>query len=565
MDYALHVGVLLCHYVILASAFNLLLGLAGLFVLSLAAFSACGAYVSAILATQYGVPFPLTTLASIATAAVVGALTALPALRVGGHYLVIVTLALQVIVIDILLNGKPLTGGTDGISGIPPAALFGLELRGPAAFLPLSVVAAILCFWVARRIAASPAGRALRAMRENESAALSVGKDTVAMKLTVFATAAALAAFGGSLYAHYFAYISPHSFLVDETIYVLAMVVLGGIGNPWGALAGAALLVALPEALKFLDLPLTWADMIRNILYGMLLIVILRVRPEGLLPEARWLRGLARHAAPSSAAAQVVVGGNAHRPARGTLVGEGLVKRFGGVVAVDGVTLHLSPGQVTGLIGPNGAGKTTMFNLLTGFLKPTAGHVRYQDQVLDGLRPHQIVGAGVARSFQDLRLFRRMTVLENVMVALPGQIGEHLWAVFLRSGTVARDEARNAATARAILEQVGLGHKILESAEDLSYAEEKLLVVARLLATGADALLLDEPLAGLDAATLQRVMPSIRELAAGGRIVCIIEHNLDVIRGLCDTAAYLDEGRILAVDTPERLIADPELARRYFQ
>ena len=556
MDYLVHILVMVALFAILATSFNLLIGYAGLFALSHAAFFGIGAYATAIVATKFGLPFPLPMLIGFAVTAVAGILIALPALRISGDYLVIVSLALQVIVIAIMLNWTALTGGTDGIRGIPRVELFGVSLDTAPKFLPLALAAAALCYWVSWRVGASPFGRALKAMRENEAAAQAVGKNIVAMKLAVFGVAAALASVAGSLYAQYVTFISADTFTLELTIYVLAMVILGGTGNLAGSLVGAAILVVLPELLKFLDLPPDIADKLRQMFYGAILIAMLRLRPQGLLPES----ASAHHYRAPPERPQV------DRPvAAAALQGRGLEKRFGGIVAVSKLDLDIAPGRITGLIGPNGAGKTTAFNLLTGFLEADAGEVAYRGRSLRGLKPHRIVRLGIARSFQDLKLFTRLTVLENVLVALPRQRGDHLAHVYLAPWAVAREERANLGRAMAILEFVGLQGRAAELATDLSYAEEKLLAVARLLATDAEVLLFDEPLSGLAPSTLREIQPIFRRLAASGRTLAIIEHNLDVIRELCDVAIFLDEGRKLAEDTPERLMQDPVLAGRYFK
>ncbi len=558
MDYLYHVLVMMCLYVVLATSFNILIGLAGLFALAHATFYAIGAYTTAILTLRFGLPFPIPLLIGAALAGVIGCASAVPAMRVGGHYLVVITLALQIIVIDALRNLQDLTGGPDGLNGIPGIVLFGWPLSTPLRFLGLAAAVAALCLLIAWRTERSPFGRALRALRENELAAAAVGKDVVGMKLKAFALSAGLAAVAGSLLAQYIGFVGPQSFTVDETIFILGMVILGGTGNTLGAALGAVVLVALPEVLKFVALPPATADMMRNVLYGLILILVLRIRPRGLLPEQHG----APRAAPGSAETATP------RPkdtVPAILRAVGLQKRFGGIRAVNGVDIELHPGTITGLIGPNGAGKTTAFNLLTGFLQPDEGHVTYRGREITGLRPHAIVSAGVARSFQDLRLFRGMSVLENVLVAMPDQTGDRLFANFLRPWKVAAEERRNAARARALLAHVGLNANPLGSTDNLSYAEEKLLVIARLLATDSRVLLLDEPLSGLDPVTLNEILPIIRQLAASGHTICVVEHNLDVIRGLCDTACYLDNGKVLATGEPDVLMQDPHLVQSYLR
>ena len=246
------------------------------------------------------------------------------------------------------------------------------------------------------------------------------------------------------------------------------------------------------------------------------------------------------------------------------LAASAIAAGYGKKEIVRGVDLAVAEREVLLMLGHNGAGKTTAFNLLTGFLRPDEGSVRLNGTPLMGLRPHEVARLGMARSFQDLKLFAHMSVLDNVMVALPRQKGDNLLQVYFAPWAVAREERENRERALAVLDFVGLADKAGETAETLSYAEEKLLVIARLVATGAQVLLFDEPLSGLAPNTLDAIFPIIRRLADSGKTICIIEHNLDVIRGLCDSAVFLDEGRKLAEDAPDRLIADPALAARYF-
>ncbi|MBM3554756.1 MAG: ATP-binding cassette domain-containing protein, partial [Alphaproteobacteria bacterium] len=490
MDYLFHIVTMVALFSILATSFNLLVGFAGLFALSHAAFYAIGAYTTAILSTSHGIAFPWPIAAGVILTALVGAAIAIPALRIAGDYLVIVSLALQVIVLAIIVNAKELTGGPMGIIGIPRIEIAGLRLDTPARFTPFAASVAAVAFWIAWRIGASPFGRALKAMRENEIAAEAVGKNVVAMKVLVFAVSAALAALAGGLLAHYLTIVGVESFTIETTIYVLAMIILGGTGNLRGSLLGAAILVVLPEALKFIHLPPDIADKLRQVMYGLILIIILRLRPGGILPET----GTAGHhvttALAAAASTASVLPPLATRRGRGdvTLAGRGLAKNFGGIFAVNNVDIELQAGRITGIIGPNGAGKTTAFNLLTGFLPPTGGTVALAGKSLDGLPSHDIVRAGAARSFQDLKLFTKMTVLDNVLVSLPDQSGDRLRGVFFAPWRVRQEEATNIARALAVLDFVGLKDKAEESADNLSYAEEKLLSVARLLATGAEVL-----------------------------------------------------------------------------
>jgi ABC-type branched-subunit amino acid transport system permease subunit/ABC-type branched-subunit amino acid transport system ATPase component len=562
MNLVLHVGVMICIYAILATSFNLLIGFSGLFAFGHATFYAVGAYTTAILALRLHLPFPLPTIAAVLITGVIGLAVALPSLRISGIYLIITTLALQVIAIDIITNWTSLTGGPSGISGIPALSIGGHSFSGPAQFLPVAILAALLCFVIARHIGNSPFGRALRAMRENESAAASVGKNIFYLKVSVFGVAAALASVAGSLFAYYISYVGADSFQVSETVLILSMVVVGGTGNLLGSVLGAALLVLLPQILAFADLPSVVASQLRLLIYGGVLILFLVFRPEGLLREPR--RSSRRRAAALHPTSPAPVAAAA-APVGTLLEAVSLQKRFGGIVAIRSLDIALAAGRITGLVGPNGAGKTTAFNLLTGFLRPNGGSISYKGRPLADLKPHERVRVGIARSFQDLRLFTGMSVLENVLVALPGQRGDGLGALFLHPLAVRREDEANAQAAADILDFVGLGDRAMDLADDLSYAEEKLLIVARLLATEAEVLLFDEPLSGLDGAAMGRIIDLLRRLAASGKAICIIEHNLDVIRNACDHLVYLDEGRALAEGDPHELMRDPELVQRYFR
>jgi ABC-type branched-subunit amino acid transport system ATPase component/ABC-type branched-subunit amino acid transport system permease subunit len=539
------------------------MGFAGLFAFGHAVFYALGAYTTAITAIRFGLPFPLPLIAAVVVTGLVGLAVALPSLRVSGIYLIITTLALQVITIDALINLTSLTGGPTGISAIPPVIVFGVRFSGAQHFLPIAVVTASVCFLVARQVGQSPFGRALRAMRENESAAASVGKNIFYMKVSTFGLSAALASIAGCLFAYYLSYVGPDSFQLSETVLILSMVVVGGTGNLTGSVLGAAILVALPQALAFLSLPEGNASQIRLMIYGCILILFLVFRPEGLLPEPRRTGRKERYAGglPEPLPAAGAIAGSSGA----VLEGFQLKKTFGGITAISSLDISLANGRITGLVGPNGAGKTTAFNLLTGFLSPDQGEIRYKGVKLQARQPHELVRAGIARSFQDLRLFIKMTVLENVLVALPRQHGDNLLQLFLRPLFVRTEDAANTRKALAILEFIGLKDRAYELAEDLSYAEEKLLVVARLIATEADVLLFDEPLSGLDTSAMQKIIGLLRQLAQRNKTICIIEHNLEAIRSACDELIYLDEGRAMARGEPDALMKDPDLVQRYFR
>jgi len=576
VDYFIHVAILIALYSILSTSYNLLIGYTGLFSIAHAAFYGIGAYTSALLALHWGVSFPLALLAAILLTALVGGAIGVPALRVRGDYLVIASFGFQMIVFGVMLNWLTLTRGEGGLAGIPRPELFGIKIFTPAAYLPLALATAGLCFLVTWWIARSPFGRVLKAIREDEVATQSVGKDVVYFKIGVFALAGGLAAVAGSFYAHYVTFVNPLSFTLEESIFIMAVVLVGGAGNLWGSLVGTVALVVAPEALRFLKIPDAIAAPFRQILYGLLLVLFVRFRPQGLIgehsaPPRRVEAEGSQRKAVGSPASELGLrwkpGGaraSGHGREEALLSLRGVSKSFGGIRALDNLSLTLLEGRITGLIGPNGAGKTTAFNLITGFVEPEAGSILYQGRDLRGLKPHEIARLGIVRSFQDLRLFPRMSVLDNVLVALPEQRGEQLLFAFLAAPQVLRAERDGIRRAYELLAFVGLADRTGELAADLSYAEQKLLALARLLATQADLLLLDEPASGLDPTSLQVIIALIRRLLDHGKTICVIEHNRDVIKGLADHVVFLDEGRAIASGTAGEIMADPGLADIYF-
>lgn len=285
MDYIFYILVLVNIYAILAVSLNLLVGLTGLISIAHAAFMAIGAYSTALLVTGLKMNFFLTVAVGMCVAAGISALLALPSLRVKGDHYIIASFGFQVIIISILLNWPSLTRGPFGIMGIPRPSLFGFTFSSYQTFFLLSGAFLAVCALVAWRIAASPFGVVLRAIREDEVAAQALGKDVTRFKVLIFVLGCSLAAIAGSLYAGVASFIDPFSFDISESIFILAIVIIGGKGNVPGSILGAAVLIALPELLKFLAVPSGIADPLRRMLYGVLLILFMRFMPSGLLPE----------------------------------------------------------------------------------------------------------------------------------------------------------------------------------------------------------------------------------------------------------------------------------------
>ena len=382
------------------------LGYTGQISLAQAAFYGIGAYAVALGTTRWGVNWWLALVLGLAAAArrrVLGTAT----LKLGGHYLAMVTICFQIIYTLITTNWIAVTGGPDGISNIkrPP---FVIPLNSAQRYAWFALTALFLVAGLVWWLRDTALGRAMRAIRENELAAEALGVNTRRVKVIAFTLSAVIGALGGAIYASGYLYISPDSFNFDHAVSFLAMVLVGGTESSLGAILGAGLLTFLPEWLRDLK-------KIYLVIYGCAIILVIVFMPEGLWGYVKLLGRRFEDRVLPAAGRSLQVGS---RGARGEeiLRVENLVKHFGGLKAVDGVDLVVRRGEIHALIGPNGSGKTTYINLLSGLYVPTSGRIHFLGQDVAGLRPSRIACSGMARSFQNLRLFRELTVWENVLV-----------------------------------------------------------------------------------------------------------------------------------------------------
>jgi branched-chain amino acid transport system permease protein len=573
MDYIVNILVFILIYAVLVQSLNLIMGYVGVISMGHAVFSAIGAYTAALISLHLGYHFLIGTAAGFLLAAVVGALLAIPSLRVRDEYLIVFTVGFQMVAYEFMLTARGITEGQGGIPNIPVPRLFGFEFNTPLRFFPLAFGAAVVCFSIVWRLVHSPFGRVLKAIREDESACRALGKNTLKFKVLVFALSGGIAAIAGSSLAYFITFVSPVSFSIEISIFIIVMVILGGEANFWGPLVGAAILVGLPEVLRFVPGAAGIVDVLREIFYGLILMFMMIFRPQGILPE--YAARAKEYPIPADAPADGNGGGvgdkgNLSLPEAKTvrtpiLEIKGLSKSFGGLQAVKEASLTLSSGKVTGLIGPNGCGKTTIFNLITGFLGADSGKVYIHGKEVTGRASYKLMNDGLVRSWQDIRAFKDMTVLDNVLVARPKQSGERILSLFFSPWQVAREERGNYGKALGYLKMVGLIDKAGHLAGNLSTAEQKLVALARLMATECPVLLLDEPTAALDLESVQRIIKLIKNIAKQGRkTILLIEHNLDVVRGLVEEAYFMSEGMILAYGEPASLMADPRLAEVYF-
>ncbi len=510
---------------------NILLGLAGEVSLGQAGFLALGAYGVGILTTRLGLNFwealPLTVLLVV----VISALLSIPALRVTGPYLAMVTIAFGFIVESVSIEWQGLTGGASGITGIP--APFG---TGGTALLACGFCALALAAF--HRFARSPLGLQMQAGASAPAAARSIGIGLLPVRTAAFVLAAALAGLAGGLQAALTGFIAPSSFPFSQSILLLLVVVVGGAGHTLGPLVGAAVVVLLPELLAGL------AEY-RLLVFGAGLLVILWAAPGGITGAiARLTRPLSGPSPrPDIALAQTYIARSG-----GGLTAQSVSVAFGGVVAASGIDLNARPGRVTSLIGPNGAGKTTLLNLVSGFQRLDSGTVQVGGRDVTGQPAHRLARVGLARTFQTAQPFGTLSVLDNVRLGL------------LHGAWRGRAPAE---LARALLAFVGYTGPEARLAATLPHVDRRLVEIARALATAPSVLLLDEPAAGLDDADTAKLGRVFQSLARAGLAVVLVEHDMGLVMSVSDEIVVLDAGRRIAAGTPAAVRADPAVKAAY--
>jgi ABC-type branched-subunit amino acid transport system ATPase component/ABC-type branched-subunit amino acid transport system permease subunit len=534
---------------IVATGLNVLFGLAGQISFGHAGFFSIGAYTASILASKLEVPFIPAALAGAVLAAGAGALLALPALRVRGPYLAMVTIAFGFVIEQGAAEWKVVTGGWNGFMNIPRPEWFDGPLSDKGLAIACAVLAGLLLYGFAR-FASTRWGLAMRATRDAEAAAQSLGANLIAVRTLAFSISAAVTGFAGALFATLQGFISPESFPFFLSITFVLMVLVGGQGSATGPLLGALVVVLAPEMLSSL------AEY-RLMFFGVLLLLVLWIAPTGIAGAAAalWARP-GRHAAGLSPvlADDARVEKFLHRAGATPLEVRGVSVSFGGNRAVSEVSLSAQPGQVTSLIGPNGAGKTTLLNLVSGFYKPEAGTVRIGSADITGFPSHAAARAGVARTFQTSQLFAGMSVRENLMVAL-------------YRGSLAGGASHAASDAvglsDALLAWVGYTGSAERPAGELPHVDRRLVEIARSLATRPEVLLLDEPAAGLSVEDTDRLGAVLRRIAGLGLGVLIIEHDMHLVMGISDRIYVLDAGRLIAEGTAAEVQANPAVRRAY--
>ena len=604
--YVLGLLTLLAIYGILLIGLDVSVGYLGQINLGQAAFLGLGAYAAGLSVSTLHFGLLPSLLLALLAGLVFGGLLAFPALRLEGPQFALATLSFSALTATALNELEGLTNGAQGLEVDRPA-LFGMTLDAPV-FYWLCLVILALTWMGMKNLLASHWGRAFEALRDSPIATDAMGVGVFRHKIAAFALGSGLGGLAGGLYAFNLQFLQPSAFVYELMVILLLGVVLGGRKSLWGAFAGASLIVLLPnllsrhalfQAFSVIGLLLALAaaafsvmrtrrisfqvaapvvsmgllavgSMLvantedwRKAIFALMLFSVVVGLPEGVMGFARAQLGRLFKVPPASLPppselASVLP----ERHDDGVLLElTGIKRHFGGVRAVDGVSLKVHAGHIHGLIGPNGSGKSTLVNVISGLYAPTEGQMRLLGKDLPRGSLHRAARAGVARTFQNLQIFAELTALENVMVALAGAYQRPLPVVML--GLARGEERRAKADALALLELVGLADAARVKAKDLPYGAQRFLEIARALARKPTLLILDEPAAGLAHPDVVKLIEIMRKIAGRGITAILIEHHMSVVNEVCDYVTVLDEGRMIAEGAPDEVKRNPRVIQAY--
>ncbi len=628
--YYVHLVVVIAIFSILALGLDVVFGYTGEVSLGHSALFGVGAYTAGVLAFQLGIGFFWSIPCGIVVAAGFGALLALPALRVTGPYLAMVTLAFGTI-IEILINEMTfLTNGPLGISltkkvvydwrplgDTLPFLKMALPRMREMQFYYVTAIALVLTLLVISRLLASRYGRAFEALRDSPIASDCMGVSVYKHKVLAFVVSAGFAGLAGVLFAYSEQYIAPNNFSFEQSITFLLAVTMGGRKSRVGPILGSAIVVYLPNLLSDIDQFRVVAAVIAVIalmvggirmwrepdsrartaipvvlclgffvfslflqkitdykltVYGMMILFVVYYLPDGIFGFLRatigrirpaWVRQTVDISGQGDASSAWAATAPRVETGRPLLEIRDVVMQFGGLRALDTVSIAVMPRSVHGLIGPNGSGKSTTMNVLTGIYTPTSGQVLFEGVSIAGHTSAEIAGAGIARTFQNVQLFGELTCLENIMVGLHHTYAGTMADVAVATPRARREEAHATQRAASLLRFVGLEAMANEEARNLPYGRQRLLEIARALALDPKLLLLDEPAAGLTAPDIVELMAIIRKVRDQGITMVLIEHHMDVVMGVCDTVTVLDFGQKIAEGKPAEVQADERVIAAY--
>ena len=539
-----------------AVGLNVISGYGGYVSLGQGAFLGLGAYTLAILSTRVEASVWIWVPVAGVVAGVFAALLGVIAMRTRGPSFVIMTIAFLFLLQIVATNWSSLTQGTSGIT--LPLPTWSIDIQNWPFYYSLYALlaASLLMSWRIRR---TKFGMGLVAMREDEDKAATVGVNTPTYKLLGFVASAVFVGMAGAIYGYYLSFVDPTGmFNILISVQILLSMLIGGRGTLWGPVLGAFLIEGVNE----------WSNNnlgggnSRLLIFGGLMALVVLFLPRGIIPTLQDLiESWRKRGKAGLVGARLELRERPAPPPRPEPAGppllevKGLEKRFGGLRAVDGATFSVPEGSITALIGPNGSGKTTVFNLIGGTMSGNAGEVWFDGRRIDGLRPWERAYAGLGRTFQITRLFRQMTVLENVVAPLRG----FRWGQLNADGVSGSEAER----AEELLDFVGMKQYAGARAAALSFGQQKLVELAQILMLDPKLILLDEPAGGINPTLIERMGDMIRELNANGKTFLVVEHNMPFVLGLCDPVLVLARGKTIACGRPDEIQRDPKVLDAY--
>jgi branched-chain amino acid transport system permease protein len=547
---------------IIALGLDLMVGHAGLISLGHAGLFAIGAYTSALLCLKLGFSFWLALPVAVAHSAFIGLLMGIPSVHLVGVYLAMTTIAMNIIIAKAIILMPELTRAAEGIRNIPMPQV-GSFLLDVNNYYYVILAFFLLTLYVMRNFYRSSWGKVITCVRESELAAHFMGNSVYRYKLLAFVLSAAITGLAGSLFAHLMGYINETSFTWENSVPMLLMVIVGGRRELLGPVAGALLLIWMPQFVQ------QW-DQYRHIVYGGMIIFFLLAAPAGIVGELRLLGARlfgqgksSQDLGLSEPVFKVPGGGQTPKDDGPILTVRAVSKSFGGVRALNQVDLNLRPGTIHALIGPNGSGKTTLVNVITGLYRPEGGSISYQGKSLIGLSPDRIARLGLGRTFQTPTLSPSLTAAENVLVAIPHQARADFFTDLLGLPRYFRRRQEVFGEIHDLLREVGLEKLSDLNVTQIPHGYQRLLEIARALALRPSILIVDEPAAGLSPEEIAHLAKILRQVKRQGMAVLLIEHNVDFIIALADNVTVLDFGKKIAEGKPAEIQANEEVLKAY--